>query len=487
MRRGLLSRSLRLSLRCFVSTGSDQVPIEIPSEHELIDELKIHAQNRTPKAELDRFVQQFQHRIPEFQSTSIAQILYSCKTAEYANSTLLESVLKTAQLRNGVSFNSAEISMILSSLPSLHRLSDPVSSPLLLTQMQELCLELIESLLQAEVLHECPEKTLSILIYSLGVLFKNQDPRPEVLSCMEALSDELCQDHRLEELSQQTLTSVIYAFSCIGWKQDSILSLLSREIINRAHGFTEKEISSILFSLGNLSFFQEELIITLGIEAAEPRRASRFKEQEICNVLHGITLSSWSNPALLRKLRPALKGLYFETGSFNRIFKYNLQDLASLLNDFAKLSGGDYFSQKPWIQKLMTKLIDRSVFLMSSKSPVFSSHAIEVFYACARMQYPHEGLIECIIEALEQNRIPLSKLKTVSLLLWGLTRLERLTGKSFILLCGRIMELRDQGVTLKSRNWVQITQAAKFIQQSEEKVEISPKLKYLLEEALNES
>eukprot|EP00210_Caulerpa_lentillifera_P001098 g1059.t1 len=482
-----LGSGVRKTVTRFFCTGANHLANDTPTKHELIEEFESHVANETSRTELHKFAQQFRHRIPEFDSSSLIHLLRTCKTAEYADPAFLESVLQTAQQENPESFTSVEIGFLLNSLVSLHRLTDANSRPVLLPKMQDLCLRLIKHLCHSESLSECSHTTISQLIYSLGVLFRSREsPSREVEFCIKSLNKELCQDHRLQSLSQQDLTCVVYGYRCIGWRQDSVLLLLSREIINRVHGFLGKEISSILLSFGALGYYDERLVISLGIEASGPHRAASLSEQELSNVLHGITQLISHSPALLLKLQPVLEALYFESGSVTRLTKYNKQDLGSLLYDFSKLWKNEYNLQKPWIRNLTSKLVDQTVLLLSSDSTVLSSHSIDVFYACARMQYPHIGLLKHIHRGLRRDGAGRMDLRTVSLLLWGMTRLGSLNGSSFLQLCGRIMELREQGVVLTNRNWVQLTQASQFIQQSDEKVEISPKLKDLLEEASNE-
>lgn len=355
----------------------------------------------------------------------------------------------------------------------------PVSR-LLLIRIQDTAILLAETL--CSNMEGIRERNLANAMYALGILFKNNregiQNRPRLLKCVQTLSKEIFQERHLLDFSQQGLANVVYAYGCLHWKADAVLIRLGKEIMNRICGFRSQEIANMIFALAKLKFYNEPLILTLAVEAAAPDRATTFTEQELCNILHGLTVLS---PSMSNKFQPIMKRLIYESGSLVRMPKYSDQDISTLVYCIATNQQGQKMNN--YTTKLMSALLGR--FQDPSKKMPLDRELSKILYACARLEYRNEDFLKNAIRNVHERCKEFKMIQSVTVVLWALTKLNALTPVIFINLCKQIIRLRAEGQPLNDQNWVQLTQAIQFTKKLPEKVELDPQIRDLLEEALS--
>ena len=435
---------------------------------------------------LDLALKELKDHMSDLSPSSVSILIHRCKVGGHFQPDTIKTLVQAAEeCAKREDFGHTQTASCVQSLACIVRSARGNFTKALEARIQKLTLDLTRSMCSKDRLVGITDKALANTMHGLGVLFKNEvdvmDRNPCLRICVERLTAEICKEHSLVAFTQQGLANIVYAYACLGWRSDFALLRLSREIINRICGFKPQEISTTVLALRKLDFRNEELILTLGVEASSPHRATVFTEQEFCNLLHGLTCLAGSLPDP-QKFEVIFQRLLFQAASPLRLKKYNAQDLASILQSLVIID--QKFPQKPYLKTLATKLVARFDTLLDDREKTLVRLA-SVLHACAKLELRNLPFLIKVNRHILKSCHMINSAWTVTLLLWGLSSLKALTPNTFIALCERLCTLREKGAEISETNWVQLTQAIQHMERHPESVELTPELKDLLEEALN--
>ncbi len=456
-----------------------QIDARLVKRFQVLSNVSSFSETKLEKAILD-----LKQNATALSPRSIAQLMHMCKSNKASfpasiSSSLIQAVKKK---RKKEKIGDIETATIVHSSACLTRSLKMTSFER--STMADVSLLLTEDLIDSQSLQHVTDRILANVMYGLGVMFKAEDDvcerDPRLKKCIVALSKEITQEHHLIAFSQQGLANIVYAYGCLKFKSEFVLLRLSREIINRISGFQSSEIAYMILALSKLNYFQEDLIVTLGIEAVSNHHMQRFTQQDVCHIILGMQTMA---AGLLSdaKVRPILQKLYREASSTQRLAKFNLHDASTLLHCVVVQKRNK--DLLPAGEVLVQRLMERVLIYMGRK-PQLTKNLSMILYNCAKLKLKNDIFLKRMTSSIVKNCQALVSPWNITLLLWSLAELDTLPSDVFLSLCRRLCDLRQEGAPLADRNWVQLTRAAQFMEESREAARLEPRIKDLLEEAL---
>ena len=472
-------------MRCPVALISTEELAPFQIETRLVKHfLALSNENSFCETKLEKTTLDLKQNSAALSPRSIAQLMHICKSNNTTFPSSVVSLLIQAvkKKRKEESIGEIETATIVHSSACLIRSSK--MTPHERSTMAEVALLLTEDLIESQRLQSVTDRILANVMYGLGVMFKAEDDvcerHPRLKRCIVALSKEISREHHLVAFAQQGLANILYAYGCLKFKSEFVLVRLSREIIHRICGFQSSEIAYMILALSKLNYLHEDLIVTLGIEAVGSHRMQHFTEQDICHILLGMqTMAAGLRSDV--KIRPILLKLFREALSRQRIEKFNCHDISTLLHCIVVQKKNMDLS--PGMEMLVHRLLDRLLILIGRR-PRLSKNLSMVLYNCAKMKLKHDKFLRIATSCIAKDSWALSSPWNITLLLWSLAELDALSSDIFLSLCRRLCDMRQEGIPLRDSNWVQLTRAAQYMEQSREAAHLDPRIKDLLEEAL---
>eukprot|EP00210_Caulerpa_lentillifera_P005061 g4834.t1 len=319
---------------------------------------------------LDRLLVDATKNIDKKNHGEILKLLELCSRSQDRELTSLNQFLQSCS-RTGVffrppvgSFSPKEVICLLTSLSKLHKKSRLKEKSILTGSrgvLQGLSFHLSPMLKQRQFLPWQVAK----LVYSLGILCHQYSPlnnqiislvqdteflkslKPSDLSCLvyglaqlnltdfytrEKLTRVILDDIGLGVFSDQDLAALFYASVKLNWKNSQIDRKLAEEVTYwmRVRSYDSKTLSSVCYSLGNLSESSRPKLGALVGHLKKDRVLTGLDSQALVHVAHGLGKSGVKDSEFWTRLGS-------EISKKRRLKKFTEQGLATLISTFGSI------------------------------------------------------------------------------------------------------------------------------------------------------